>query len=250
MLHYGQGKWYPGEPLPRWQYGLFWRKDGYPIWKNTKLTAHETIEKKYTQADAARFATELARHLAISTDNVRAAYEDVFYFLWTEGQLPANIDPMKTNLRDPAERRTLAQLLDAGLDKPAGYILPLKWNYYSNEWQSCQWVLKREQLFLLPGNSPVGFRLPLESLPAVAKDEQPEQVERSLFDELPELEHYHDTISSRYGQVSAPPVLKQRISFQEEKPTDKKKKTEKEDNNKPRSAWKRGKAFFIFFFHR
>src|SRR5882724_10171071 len=108
MLHYGQGKWYPGEPLPRWQYGLFWRKDGYPVWKNIKLTAHETIEKKYTQADAARFATELARHLAVSTDNVRAAYEDIFYFLWTEGQLPDNIDPLKANLKDPLERRTLA----------------------------------------------------------------------------------------------------------------------------------------------
>ncbi len=64
MIHYGQGKWYPGEPLPRWQYGLFWRKDDYPIWKNINLIAHEKIEKKYTMEDAEHFTKELAKHLA------------------------------------------------------------------------------------------------------------------------------------------------------------------------------------------
>src|SRR5450631_3267827 len=55
MIHYGQGKWYPGEPLPRWQYGLFWRKDHTPVWKNADLIAHETMVRKYTSADAAVF---------------------------------------------------------------------------------------------------------------------------------------------------------------------------------------------------
>ncbi len=140
-----------------------------------------------------------------------------------EGQLPSNIDPLKANLKDPIERRTLAQLLGAGLEKPAGYVLPLKWNYYNNQWQSCRWELKRHHLFLIPGNSPIGLRLPLDALPAIAKDHAPEKVERSLFDELPELEHYHDTIRSRYGQVSEPPLPRQRIRAQEA-PADKKKK--------------------------
>ena len=184
MIHYGQGKWYPGEPLPRWQYGLFWRKDNYPIWKNIKLIAHEKIEKRYTHADAEAFVNELAKHLAVSTENVSATYEDIFYFLWTEGKLPANIDPLQSDLKDPIERRTLSQLLDKGLDKPAGYVLPLKWNYDNDKWQSNKWILNREPfVFLIPGNSPIGLRLPLESLASVAKSDEPQKIERSLFDE-------------------------------------------------------------------
>lgn len=206
MIHYGQGKWYPGEPLPRWQYGLFWRKDGYPIWRNLHLIAHENTVHKYTHEDAKRFIDELAKHLAVSADNISAAYEDAFFFLWSEGKTPANVDPLKANMKDSIERRTLAQLLDNGLNNPLGYVLPLQWNYWNNKWQSCKWILNREYLFLMPGNSPMGLRLPLESLPAVAKALQPQQVERSLFEELPELENYHETISGRYGLVYEHPA--------------------------------------------
>lgn len=210
MIHYGQGKWYPGEPLPRWQYGLFWRKDGYPIWKNIDLIAHEKIEKQFTHEHAALFTAELAKHLAVSVDHVSAAYEDIFYFLWTEGKTPVNIDLTKANLKDPIERRTLIELLHQGLGNPAGYVLPLHWNYYSQQWQSCKWQLNRENLFLIPGNSPIGLRLPLDSLPVVAKAKMPQKVERSLFDELPELDHFHETITSRYGTVTehVPPQKK------------------------------------------
>ncbi len=225
MIHYGQGKWYPGEPLPRWQYGLFWRKDNYPIWKNIKLVAHEKIEKKYTHEHAHAFVNELAKHLAVSQDNVGTAYEDIFYFLWTEGKLPANVDPLKSNIKDPMERRTLAGLLDKGLDTPAGYVLPLKWNFNNDKWQSNKWILKREHLFLIPGNSPIGLRLPLESLAAVGKSDEPQRIERSLFDELPELEHYHETITSRYGSVTQHPASAKKSIVQKEAAVDKNKKS-------------------------
>ena len=228
MIHYGQGKWYPGEPLPRWQYGLFWRKDNYPIWKNIKLIAHEKIEKRYTHADAEAFVNELAKHLAVSTENVSATYEDIFYFLWTEGKLPANIDPLQSDLKDPIERRTLSQLLDKGLDKPAGYVLPLKWNYDNDKWQSNKWILNRSQVFLIPGNSPIGLRLPLESLASVAKSDEPQKIERSLFEALPELGHYHETITSRYGLVTQHPAPRQKLVQHEAEPVaDKNKKPEK-----------------------
>jgi uncharacterized protein (DUF2126 family)/transglutaminase-like putative cysteine protease len=197
MIHYGQGKWYPGEPLPRWQYGLYWRKDGYPMWKNMGLIGKENSWKTLTHQDAAIFIRELSRHLGLSTDNISPAYEDIFYFLWSEGKTPANIDPLKANLEDSLERRTLAGLLDQGLGSPAGYVLPLEWNYWNDRWLSCKWVFRREQLFLLPGNSPMGLRLPLESLPEIAKASQPHQVERSLFDNLPALGNYTSTVFAR-----------------------------------------------------
>ena len=271
MIHYGQGKWYPGEPLPRWQYGLFWRKDNYPIWKNIKLVAHEKIEKKYTHEHAQAFVNELAKTLAVSTENVGTAYEDIFYFLWTEGKLPANIDPLQSNLKDPIERRTLSQLLEKGLEKPVGYVLPLKWNYDNDKWQSNKWVLKRENLFLIPGNSPIGLRLPLESLAAVAKSDEPQKIERSLFDQLPELEHFHETITSRYGSITSHPDPKERaarlkevtsVGVAEKAAADKYKKPEKKkaDEDEKRKnlctkyrllklhcAWRQGMASFIFF---
>ena len=228
MIHYGLGKWYPGEPLPRWQYGLFWRKDFYPIWKNVRLIAHETIEKKYTCKDAESFSKEIAKHLAVSEDNISVAYEDIFYFLWTEGKLPANVDPLKSNLKDSIERRTLSQILDSGLDNPAGFTLPLKWNYDNSRWQSSKWVLNRKNLFLVPGNSPIGLRLPLDSLPAVAKENEPQKVERSLFDELPVLEKFHETIISRYGMITEHPKPRQKIKYQE-KPKDKKDQEKKKE---------------------
>ncbi|MEO5683593.1 MAG: transglutaminase family protein [Chitinophagaceae bacterium] len=236
MIHYGQGKWYPGEPLPRWQYGLFWRKDLYPIWNNINLIAHEKIEKKYTHEHAQAFVKELARHLAVNQENISEAFEDVFYFLWTEGKLPANIDPLQTNSKDPIERQTLAQLLNKGLDKPAGYVLPLKWNFDNDKWQSNKWVFKREHLFLVPGNSPIGLRLPLDSLAAVAKSDEPQKIERSLFDELPVLEHYDETITSRYGLVTQHPAKSKTVAKEEAVAADKITKPEKQQPAEEKEA--------------
>ncbi|MFI5156968.1 MAG: transglutaminase family protein, partial [Chitinophagales bacterium] len=131
------------------------------------------------------------------------------------------------NLKDSSERKTLAQLLDKGLDAPAGYTLPLKWNYINNRWQSGKWPLNRGHLFLIPGNSPIGLRLPLDSLPVISKNHEPQKVERSLFDELPALEHFHETISSRYGLVYELEAAPPKIKFQELPPEEIDKKSAK-----------------------
>lgn len=235
MLHYGQGKWYPGEPLPRWQYGLYWRKDGYPVWKNTRLIAHEKTKTAYTQEDAGAFIRELARHLAVSVANISDAYEDAFYYLWTEGKLPANIDPLRSTIKDPAERRTLMHLLDKGLNKPAGYVLPLKWDHWNNAWQSCQWLLNRPHLFLIPGNSPMGLRLPLDSIPLLAKDTEEERTERSLFEDLPVLDPYHEAIGGRYGSVTEHPAPPARISYQKRAADEKRSVGEKKTADETRA---------------
>ncbi|MFO0889070.1 MAG: transglutaminase family protein [Isosphaeraceae bacterium] len=60
LLIYGQGKLYPGEPLPRWALGCFWRIDGEPIWQDPGLIADEAHDYGHTEADARRFITTLA----------------------------------------------------------------------------------------------------------------------------------------------------------------------------------------------
>ncbi|HSY61842.1 MAG TPA: transglutaminase family protein, partial [Cytophaga sp.] len=170
MIHYGQGKWYPGEPLPRWQYGLFWRKDGLPMWKNASLLALESSTKKYTHIDAEAFILELTNFLAVPESDASPVYEDIFYFLWTEGKIPVNLDPLNFNLKDAIERRTLTQLLDKGLGTPAGFVLPLEWSYTKSAWKTCKWRMKRDQIFLTPGNSPIGLRLPLDALSKLAAE--------------------------------------------------------------------------------
>ena len=232
LIHYGLGKWYPGEPLPRWQYGLFWRKDGYPVWKNIDLVAHEKLNTRYTFQDAERLTAELARCLAVSTDNISPAYEDVFYFLWTEGKNPVNIDPLKANLNDPLERRTLANLLNQGMGNPVGYILPLQWDYDCSEWQSSKWVFNTSYLFLIPGNSPMGLRLPLKSLPALKKGKEPQKVERSLFEVVPPLEHFHESITKRYGTISLHPNPKHQLPHLESETEHPSFSTEKKAQNK------------------
>jgi hypothetical protein len=78
LLHYGQGKWYPGEPLPRWAFGCFWRADGVPVWENIDLIARETAPEdedyKFGVADAFRFIEALARRLEVTLENLLAAY--------------------------------------------------------------------------------------------------------------------------------------------------------------------------------
>lgn len=203
LLHFGQGKWYPGEPFPRWQYALYWRNDGVPMWRNDALVAKEDGQK-YTFKDAEIFATELTRYLGLDINNITPAYEDPIYWAMEEGKLPVNIDPLKVNLKDSIERRTLAKLLEKGLNNPAGFVLPIKWNEKGKHWSSSAWQFRRNNCFLIPGNSAIGFRLPLKSLPEVAKERREYPVERSPFEDLPPLKDYRPLVETRYGSVAPP----------------------------------------------
>ncbi len=162
MLHYAQGKWYPGEPLPRWQTSIIWRKDGKAIWKNPDLFADMNESYTYTNADAKNFLHHLMGKLGLSDSNILEAYEDPLYYIIKESELPIDIDPMKVNLKDSLERQTLAKVLSKGLDTPVGYVVPV--NFGNKVWVSSPWVLRRGYLYLAAGNSPLGLRLPLDSL--------------------------------------------------------------------------------------
>ena len=190
LLHFGQGKWYPGEPLPRWANSCFWRKDNEPIWHNPELLADINKDYKINHQDAEKFSQRLVKHLEISQEYLVPGYEDTLYWLWKEGTVPANIDPLKANLKDSSERRTLAQVLEKGLGDPVGYALPLKWNQESKQWTSSTWEFRREQMYLIPGDSGMGLRLPLDSLPWVAPEKRDPFFEQNQFQPLPPLENY------------------------------------------------------------
>ena len=180
LLYYGQGKWYPGEPLPRWALGCCWRADGQPIWHDATLIADEAVPYGYTVDHAQNFVTRLAERLKVSPDFAIPAYEDAWHYLREEQRLPVNVDPLQKDLKDPEQRTTLARLLDRGLGEVAGYVLPLKAVAPAGQsastsrtatWLSGPWPLKRGHLYLLPGDSPIGYRLPLTSLPWVPPEE-------------------------------------------------------------------------------
>jgi uncharacterized protein (DUF2126 family)/transglutaminase-like putative cysteine protease len=171
LLHYGQGKWYPGEQLPRWSFSLYWRKDQQPLWENEGLVDHEVPVKPATVADAQRFVTTLAKQLDLPADCAVPAYEDPAHFLLIEQKLPLNVDPLDNKLEDPQERARVIKVFERGLDKPSGYVMPIQ-VWHSQErgrrWVTERWGLRRGKLFLIPGDSPVGYRLPLGSLPYIA----------------------------------------------------------------------------------
>jgi uncharacterized protein (DUF2126 family) len=168
LLHFGQGKWYPGEELPRWALGCYWRKDGVPIWENQSLFAQDSKNYGYGAADARRFLEALTRRLHVSFSFTIAAYEDIFFHLWKERRLPEIVDPLDPKLREFGERARLSQLFEKAAQEPMGFVLPLRripTRSGTPRWTSQPWFALAERMFLTPGDSPMGYRLPLEAVP-------------------------------------------------------------------------------------
>ncbi len=167
LLHYGQGKWYPGEPLPRWAFAVYWRADGEPLWQN-ELIDDEVSAKAPTIADADRFTKALSSKLGLPQDSAIPAYEDPAYFVLVEQKLPINATRGTNKLDDPAERARIVRIFERGLAEPASYVLPVQvWQSpdRGRRWVTERWAFRREKLFLMPGDSPAGFRLPIGGLP-------------------------------------------------------------------------------------
>ena len=171
LLHYGQGKWYPGEEIPRWALGCFWRTDGIPLWKNTDLLARIDKDYQFGRKEARRFLQTLCRSLNMPMDYIISAFEDAAHYVLKEQELPDNIDIYKEDLDSDLERKRLARLLKQGLQHPTGFILPLEWRSSGSHWASCRWPLRRGRLIAVPGDSPLGLRLPLQSLPHATEQE-------------------------------------------------------------------------------
>jgi uncharacterized protein (DUF2126 family) len=173
LVHFGQGKWYPGEPLPRWSLNCYWRRDGEPLWTHRELIADEREPGSVDPAVGERFLRAVAARMGLDDQCVFPAYEDVFYYLWREHRLPSNVDPMESRLEDPLERERLMKLFTRGLDKIAGHVLPVSRNPATGRWHTGAWFLRGARCRLLPGDSALGYRLPLDALPWVSAEDYP-----------------------------------------------------------------------------
>ncbi|MEC3860727.1 transglutaminase family protein [Mesobacterium sp. TK19101] len=171
FLHYGQGKWYPGESLPRWTFSLYWRRDGQPVWNNPDLVAREADDNPASAEDAGQFMQTFAQNLGLDPDFAQPAFEDPAEWILKEANLPPNVTPENSKLKNPEDRARFARVFSRGLTEPAGYMLPIqRWQSADKpaKWRSEMWKPRRGKIFLVPGDSPVGFRLPLPTLPYVA----------------------------------------------------------------------------------
>ena len=176
LMHFGQGKWYPGEPLPRWALSCYWRPDGEPLWCDERLIAFDKPAKPLRISDAHTFTATLANQLGLHADYAMPAYESVLHAIRDEALLPDNIDLLSGSFKDAGERQKLVAQLSGAIGEPIGYVLPLKALEAKSaeaptEWVSSLWPLRAKYLFVAEGDSPIGFRLPLNSLPMVAPED-------------------------------------------------------------------------------
>jgi uncharacterized protein (DUF2126 family) len=220
LVHFGQGKWYPGEQLPRWSLNCFWRRDGEPVWENPALLADESKDYGADAISADRLLRGVARRLGLEPRFVFNAFEDVFYFLWRERRLPGNVDPFDSRLDDALERARLMRVFEHGLANPVGCVLPIARSPYG-EWQTGQWFLRTERCYLMPGDSPIGYRLPLDSQPWVTVGEYPyvHQVDPSQpLPPLPLHERIRAQIDPRSKSFLSSPAPGNGISADAERP--------------------------------
>jgi len=197
LLQHGQGKWYPGEPLPRWQLGIVWRRDEQPLWARRDLLAVPAEPGSASIDDAQRFAESIAGHFGLDADRPIPAYEDPIDVAWREARLPGGEPPVADvaddeaeRVADPDARATMVDRLRAKAGEPAGFVLPLHpataiadsartEATSTGEWRTSEWTLRRGRMYLVAGDSPLGMRLPLDSL---TWSEQAPDFERSPFE--------------------------------------------------------------------
>jgi uncharacterized protein (DUF2126 family)/transglutaminase-like putative cysteine protease len=225
LLHHGQGKWYPGETLPRWGYSIYWRKDGVPIWTDASLIAGEKPMAKGDEAEPVptidvELAGELLRAtaagLGVPSEFVQPVFEDAEEWAGKEAELPVNVTPLDPKIEDEELARRFRRTYRRGIDKPVGFVLPVqRWNAAVEQiprWRSEQWKVRKGTLNAVPGDSAIGYRLPLGALPHVPASDYPYIHPRDTAEPREPLADYraqvveraHDVREQRVETVTAP----------------------------------------------
>jgi uncharacterized protein (DUF2126 family)/transglutaminase-like putative cysteine protease len=210
LIHYGQGKWYPGEEIPRWALGVFWRKDGEALWSDPSYLARVDKDYGFDIKAACRFGRYLCGLLDVGKVNCQPAYEDGLHYLMQEQNLPKNIDLLAQQVKGDLGRRRLAKLIDRGLDIPTGMVIPLSRTtglpdkFGKEQWRSSLWPMRRERITLIPGDSPMGLRLPLNALPERAEKDSDPDTERDNFEPRDGLMRRQDMQFADPGQIIEP----------------------------------------------
>jgi uncharacterized protein (DUF2126 family)/transglutaminase-like putative cysteine protease len=207
VLLHGFGKQYPGESLPRWSLEVVARRDGSPLVRERVAGAGRA-----SLADAESLGRALATRLFVAPEHLQPAYEDPWHQLREESLLPVGVDPHRADLGAPEERRRLARLLDRGLGTAAGYVLPLAHAAAgaAGPWVAERWSFRRERLYLVPGDSPVGLRLPLGSIEGAP----PPEPDEAAYDGPPDprradlAEAEAQAKATDRGRVESPPATR------------------------------------------
>ncbi|BBZ44715.1 transglutaminase family protein [Mycobacterium parmense] len=172
LIQRSQGRWYPGEPLPRWQIALYWRTDGLPLWTDEALLADPWGDEAAGPADAEaahEVLAGVADGLGLPLSQVRPAYEDPLSRLAAKVRMPegdpvSETDDLAPGADTAADRAALLARLDESTTAPSAFVLPLHRRDDDLGWASADWRLRRGRLVLLAGDSPAGLRLPLDSI--------------------------------------------------------------------------------------
>ena len=190
--------------------GIYWRSDGEPLWTNPDLIARQGQAPKATIADAEKLIGALCEQLGLAGNSAIPAYEDPAYYALVEQKLPIDVSPGENKLQDPVERARIVRIFEQGLDNPVSYVLPIQvWQSpdLGRRWVTERWSVRRKKLFLAPGNSPAGLRLPVPSLSSVAPIDYPHVIPRDPFSDAAPLPERAVLIEQRRAVTLQPPPV-------------------------------------------
>ena len=160
LAHFGQGKWYPGEQLPRWSLNCFWRKDAEPIWTRSRADRREERAIRSAMPMPRDCSPRSPRRSAWARSTCSRPMRTCSI---TRGASAARRQCRSRSIprsRIRSSVRASMRVFESGLDAPVGYVLPVtRAARGGTRGSSGRWFLRRERCYLVPGDSPIGYPL-------------------------------------------------------------------------------------------